>query len=415
VLNQDCLEGDPNSLKERTMSHSPILHSAQQNSYSRDCERYGRKLINAFAVLLVLLLCVWPLTSFAQTVPVIDATTVLEPAAAVLAYWTPERLRNAMPRDILVNDQETRPDVNFSTTPDEPDEPEVSLPDQLPAGSQPEILNPADSTLGSTSDQLADGYSYPYPFTRFEVLPFLYESEGSLIYPYITIGKLFVTRHGEDFTCSAAVVRPHLVLTVRSCVFDYVHPRGGQYATNVVFFPGWRDGPNPNLKGGWPARNIVTWTENTPGGPSGVGVYDIAFIQTFDDVGTGCGGSDGRPIEDFTGFLGIRWGGSYASRHWNQFGYSRGERLVEVQSSTGAENTSLPDTVEVGNDMGRGAGGGPWILGFDPVGGGNPGGNYANGLNSFVRLDRPLAADSPKFRDYNFNQLRLIAAALPCP
>jgi hypothetical protein len=363
-------------------------------------------------VVSVLLLGVWPFNAWAENTPQLGATEVLEPAAAVLVYWTPERLQNAVPMGLLVDDQDTPTD---DASPSTSDEPEVSLLGQLPGGSQTyPLLLPGNGQAPPGRIAPQDGYPYPYPFTRFEVLASLYESGGSLVYPYITIGKLVFTLQGQDQSCSAAVVRPHLVLTARHCIFNYVHPRGGQFATNVVFFPGWRDGPSPNLKGGWPARHIVTWTENALGGPSGVGVYDIAFIQTFDDVGTGCGGSNGRPIEDFTGFLGIRWGGSYASSHWNQFGYSRGERLVEVQSSTGAENP-LPATVEVGNDMGRGAGGGPWILGFDPVGGGNPGGNYANGLNSFARSDHPLAAGGPKFRDYNFNQLRLMAEALPCP
>jgi len=262
------------------------------------------------------------------------------------------------------------------------------------------------------------GYPYPYPFTSFEVLGLLYGQGSSLIYPYVTVGKVFFTLQGQNFVCSAAVAGPHLVLTARHCIFNYVDPSGGQFATNVMFFPGWLDGPNLTLNGAWPARSLATWVANTPGLR-----YDIGFIQTSDDVGTGCGGSDGLPIETYTGFLGTTWGGSYASRQWNEFGYPaaapyNGNRLIEAQSSTGAEDQfGEVDTVEVGNPMTGGASGGPWILGFDPVGGGNPGGNLANGVNSFkwTNPSRPLGMNSPKFFDDNFNQLRLFAASLPCP
>jgi V8-like Glu-specific endopeptidase len=259
------------------------------------------------------------------------------------------------------------------------------------------------------------GYAYAYPFTQFPVLQLLYRT--NLVYPYTTVGKLFFTLGGLDYVCSASVVRPRILLTARHCIFDYVHPSGGAFATNVVFYPGYNGTANIPLGGAWFARFLYTWVANAPNWN-----YDIGFIQLYDDNEAGCGGSSGGiPIENYTGYLGYWYGGSYNKRHWNEFGYPAappfgGNVMFESQSSTGAQDQfGLVDTVEVGNSQTGGTSGGPWILTFKP---GQAGANnYANGVNSFrfTLPDRSRAINSPKFFDYNFNQLLLGALALPCP
>ncbi len=52
------------------------------------------------------------------------------PASTTLRYWTPERLRDAIPMDVGTNDQDTLSDDDSPATPDEP---EISLPGQPPA------------------------------------------------------------------------------------------------------------------------------------------------------------------------------------------------------------------------------------------------------------------------------------------
>jgi hypothetical protein len=209
-------------------------------------------------------------------------------------------------------------------------------------------------------------------------------------------------------------VRPHLLLTARHCVYDIA---AAVWATNVVFYPGWTPaGANASLGGAWVARTLATWIGNTP-----ELAFDIGFIQTYDDDELGCGGSaGGKPIEMYTGYLGYTYGGSYSSRHWNEFGYPaaspfNGNVLIESQSSTGAEDQGgQVDTVEVGSDMTGGCSGGPWILVFYPYAGPV---NYANGLNSFkwVQPPEPGMIGGPKFFDYNFNALLQFAMGLSCP
>jgi hypothetical protein len=245
------------------------------------------------------------------------------------------------------------------------------------------------------------------------------ESLFFIHFPQSTIGKLFFTLRGTNFVCSASVVRPHLVLTARHCMFD------GVFSTNVVFFPGWHSGPNTILGMGWPARIQITWAC-----PCDIGTaaqFDIGFIQTFDDDGIGCGGSQlGLPIEAYTGFLGTAWAGNAGNepvQHYTEVGYPQGApfsgaMMVYSRSGTAVYDfNNILDTVGVGNDMTGGSSGGPWVGGWDE--GSNPpgGGNFANGLNSYkwVVPNRSQEMNGPQFKDYNFNQLRILAEGQPCP
>lgn len=365
-----------------------------------------------------LLIALWQLNAFAQNTPQLAKSEVgAASSAATVAYWTPDRLQNAQPMDLLSVGQNARPG-GFALG----SEPEGSTPAQLPGFSQPNVFlssgNNQSVNIKAGGIQL-QGYPYPYPFTRFSVLSLLYDETIAPVSPYKAIGKLFFSIGTDNFVCSAQVVRPHLLLTARHCIFDVDTQT---FATNVIFFPGWHSGPNATLGGSWPARGLITW------GSPPTQDWDIGFIQTFDDDVVGCGGSGGgNPIETYTGMLGTAWGGTYDSRHWDEFGYPAGppfsgDILIQSESSTGALNQGgITNTIEVGSDMTGGSSGGVWILGFDPAGASvppaNPGGNQANGLNSFkfTMPDHSLAMNSPQFLDANFNQLRLGAEMLPCP
>ncbi len=372
-----------------------------------------------FLILVALMTVGWQLSAMGQNATQYlktDAAAVS--GAATLAYWTPERLQNATPMELLIVSQNAAADgFRPTSTAGRPG----FTPAQLPGSLQPiPLLPPGNGQVlnGGAGGIEPQGYPYPYPFTRFSVLSLLYDETIAPVFPYRAIGKLFFTIGTSNFVCSAQVARPHLVLTARHCIYDV---DTDTFATNVVFFPGWHSGANPTLGGGWMARNLITWRNTLPALQ-----WDIGFIQTFDDDGLGCGGSMlGSPIETYTGLLGTTWDGTYDSRHWDEFGYPaaapfNGQILIQSESSTGALNQfSQTNTVEVGSDQTGGSSGGAWILGFDPASASvppaNPGGNMANGVNSFKFVARPLAMNSPQFLDANFNQLRLAAEALPCP
>jgi hypothetical protein len=357
---------------------------------------------------------------FAQDAPKPISTSIKNRAASdTNNYWTPDRLASAVPRDLLDGNSVAPgiagplsggPEVSSDGQPPQIGPLARALAARRKSSASPRAVRNLSSRASAGID--LQGYNYAYPFTSYNVESFLYdESLGFVDYPQSTIGKLFFTLGGLDFVCSASVLRPHILLTARHCVFDTAN---GLFATNVVFYPGWHSGPNASLSGAWFARNLATW--------NGGGLnYDIGMIQTFDDDAAGCGGSlGGNPIENVTGYLGYFYGGDYSQVHWDEFGYPQappynGNLMVQSESSTGAlAQFGQTDTVEVGNPMTGGSSGGPWIRNFGPGGGGN---NWANGLNSFkfTNPDRSLAMNSPQFFDYNFNQLLIYIQGFSCP
>jgi V8-like Glu-specific endopeptidase len=340
-----------------------------------------------------------------------------EAAAAIGAYWTPERMASAVPMDESA-DASTM--VSAPTTTPSVVGPPESSPGKPPRfGPASTAINAAINSASAAGASIPGPASltvYPYPFSRYQVPNLLYDNANShFVYPWTTVGKLFFTdpTTGGNFVCSASVIRPHLLLTARHCVFNYRDPSGGYFYTNEMFYPGYSStnpGSNLGLGGGWPARLLYTWVSGAPNYR-----YDIGFIQTYDDDGIGCGGSNfGSPIEAYTGFLGWAYDFDPSSQHWDELGYPQaapfnGQDMQVSESSTGAVNPlgGQPDTVEVGNDLTGGSSGGPWLLFF----------GYANGLNSFKWTNpaHPNAMNGPVFYGYNFGNLLTGAQGLTCP
>ena len=133
--------------------------------------------------------------------------------------------------------------------------------------------------------------------------------------------------------------------------------------------------------------------------------YDIGFIQTFDDDGTGCGGSNlGNPIEAYTGFLGWAYGFDPSSQHWDEFGYPQeapfnGQDMQVSESSTGAVNPLgiQPDTVEVGNDLTGGSSGGTLAIEFQHC--------QLGQRIEFLQVDRPCPSECDERSGFSTIQL----------
>jgi V8-like Glu-specific endopeptidase len=367
----------------------------------------------------------------AQTKPQVGYSGVSpQQASAAIAYWTAERRAAAQTRDMLVDPSSVKTEgaPTFGA-------PQVNSPGGAPTSS---LLAAADSTgqvsaqagywstekmAGAIPRQMTEdapistgatpeptGYNYSYPFTRYNVPTQLYWSPR--VYPYTTVGKLFFTLSGVNYVCSASVSRPHLLITARHCIFNYVDPSGGTFATNVVFYPGYNGGSNSALGGAWAARVLYTWVSNAPNYR-----YDIGFIQLYNQKRTACSGtSANQSIDMLTGYLGWSYGGDYSQVAWSEFGYPAaspftGNVMVVSHSSTGALNTfGQTDTIEVGNDETGGTSGGPWIKGLGTS-------NYVNGVNSFrwTSPDHSQAINSPAFQQYNFYNLLTGAQAIACP
>lgn len=322
------------------------------------------------------------------------------------SYWTPERRAAAIPMRLEISG-------NPAAGPREPVGPVRSAPSSQVLNATAADTPLADGQYEVLPQEAGTFASYPYPFTRFYPWTGLYDGAAGHpypIFPYRTVGKLFFRLGRGSYVCSASVIRPHLVLTARHCVLSQTLG----WATNVVFYPGYSNGPNPRLSAGWRARRLSTW------GFSGTGAllkWDIGFIQTYDDDDTGCGGSGGgRPIETYTGFLGWLYGGDVRDRNYTSMGYPQGapfdgKYMVEAHSDVGnVDPLNQPGTFSMGNDMTGGSSGGPWIVGFGTS-------NYANGLNSYkwTSPSRPMEMNSPNFQQDNFRNLLTHAQGLSCP
>ena len=371
-------------------------------------------------------------SALAQNHPIAGASkeATATDAANTMSYWTLERLANAKPMELLEADRseatEAAPASKGPQVFVKGGLPEVNL---APALGGPKI---APSTPGQPeAEDLA--FSYVYPYSTY------YNTDwGS--YPSKTIGRLFFTLEGVDYSCSASVIRPFTLVTARHCTFDYAT---GKFGSNWIFYPDLNDGKADTAIGGgkWLGAIAYTFVANAPNFE-----YDIAFIALHDQDGRGCGGNSGtHPINYYTGYLGYTYNGSFSQRQWAVFGYPaetgsdgnpfNGNWQIRSDAATGNINTAsgFTDTVEVGSDQTGGASGGPWIIGYNPGSGstatfssnnvfsGHGDGNFVNSVNSFkfTSPSHPLAINGPEFLTANFVNLlsdyNSYAASHGCP
>lgn len=337
-------------------------------------------------------------------------------------YWTPERRASAIPRDVSVSSV-VAPVSNIQFPSEKVKTSPGALPNilatQATAEETPQYWTPEQDTAAELerdlgpelvdAEALAAG-QYPYAFSRYNVVTNLYSSANRK-FPYTAIGKLFFTMFGVNYVCSASVIRPHVLLTARHCIYDYTSKK---WATNVVFYPGYYQGSNSALGGAWYARALITHTSGAAGWD-----YDIGFIQTYNKKKTGCKAtSANKQIESYTGYLGYKYGGSYSNRHFDDLGYPQawpftGKVMVQCSASTGALSArGATNTLEIGCDQSGGCSGGPWLNAFAPGTAANK--NQATSVNSFRWSDRPLAINGPQFMTKNFYNLLTKAMNQAC-
>jgi len=302
-------------------------------------------------------------------------------ASEIRAYWTKERMQNAKPADITIPGSP----ADGAAGPASPQGPAVKIPPSTPSGS---------SQPGATSEQVqpmattADGYTYPFPFTRYEVFAKYTAPQ------YKTNGKVFFTMNGSNFVCSGTVVNSEnksIVWTAGHCVHGGA---GGTLHTNWQFVPAYRDGNAP--LGVWTARELWTlqgWSVN------GSFRYDLgAAVMNLD--------SSGRRIANFIGSKGISFNVS-SVQAWHDFGYPQASPFngnrQNVCAASYAESDSPPDgvsgpaTIGIGCDMTGGSSGGGWVLNFSRTGG------FVNSVNSYKYNAEPLSMYGPYHGDGALN------------
>jgi V8-like Glu-specific endopeptidase len=231
-------------------------------------------------------------------------------AAEVRDYWTPERMRDAVPLD-------------------------------------------GPSGAGLEREPLARSSAIPPD----QEIP----AELDTTYPYRIHGRLFVRFNGQPNSCSATVVTSFsrdLILTAGHCVNE---PRGGgqvNWATDLLFAPGYRNGVAP--LGGYPAV--------TAGTPS---LWAMAGVISFDLGIVKLTPTGGAAIQDRLGSRGIsfnRASKSFKGKTLQAFGYPAapipdydGERPILCNSPfLGFESFSGSPVIGPCHQQ-QGASGGGWV------------------------------------------------------
>lgn len=236
-----------------------------------------------------------------------------------------------------------------------------------------------------TFDPRNQAYTYPPPFTRYQILAAWYRT-----YPHSTIGKLFfqIPRTAGWWVCSGGVAVGRAVWTAGHCV--YSPGKGWHY--NMTFYPAYRNGPDA-VYGGWTVfakATLVGWTQNKL-------PYDIGMMAVSDKAG--------KKISQMTGYLCAMWNWP-AKQHWHDFGYPAAAPFDGLKQWICAASLAWQDarwgtpwTNGIGCDMTGGCSGGPWLTRYTPGSAGAV--NCANSVNSYryTSPNQPLALHGPYFGD----------------
>lgn len=240
---------------------------------------------------------------------------------------------------------------------------------------------------------IAQGYSYPGPFTRFHV--------GNIAsyttYPFRTIGKLFFKQYGTSYVCSASVMGNKGIVTAGHCL----HAGNGLstgWSTNVVFVPAYKNGAAPY--GQWPIYSLRTFTDWYNNGASGDFDHDWGAGRTSYT-------RNGRTIGQTVGYLGYTYNLS-RNQMWWEIGYPASSPFngmyMYACNASYAYNSPFysggPAPMSVGCDMTGGCSGGPWIKNF-----GNGTAVYVNGVNSHRATARPAELSSPYANTDTYNAI----------
>ena len=192
-------------------------------------------------------------------------------------------------------------------------------------------------------------------FTSSELVPL----SADLSYPYRASGKLFFTKPGEgDFLCSAAVIKPRLILTAGHCVHKGSGGNNG-FFTNFLFVPAYRDGAAPYERWSW--SHVTTPNTWSTGGYSFPNAADYAIIEVSDQSFNGVT----RTIGSVVGYLGYKTL-DLLPNHVTILGYpgnlDNGEKMHQV--TAGSYGSGGSNTAIYGSDMTQGSSGGPWVQNF---------------------------------------------------
>lgn len=275
------------------------------------------------------------------------------------AYWTQERMANAIPVETPVIDADIETDARQYF-------------EQESANGSPEVLTESAAAVDESVSPSA-----VTPVTNFSK----------------TNGKVFFhdQSDGRDYICSGAAVNSsskRLVATAGHCV------HGGPGATwhaNWVFVPDYNNDSRPN--GSFPAYTFRTMNDWITYGATGRGFNsDVAFVTTTTNEG-------GLAVVNAVGGHGLITGGAEYVFDATLFGYpgnlDDGEVMWACWGTTGTRSVDNYKFHSIsGCDFGGGASGGPWLKDYSNDSGlGN-----LKSVSSFGPTDSTAYISGPFFR-----------------
>ena len=244
----------------------------------------------------------------------------VENAAAAARYWTAERMRAAIPGDVLAQKALERgvksPDASVAK----------GSPTKVPGGSKPSTVS--------------------------------------------HVGKVFFTLGGLNYVCSGNAVASANRSTV-STAGHCLNEGPGAFATNFVFVPAYSNGAAPY--GTWAATSLHTTPQwQTSGDIS----YDTGFAVVTLPGST-------KKLTDEVGGSGVQFNAAY-SLAYTAFGYPAakpftGETLRSCYGSAGPDPYNDFNTQGIPCDMTGGSSGGPWFIGSGSAGYQNSVNSYGYG------------------------------------
>jgi V8-like Glu-specific endopeptidase len=261
-----------------------------------------------------------------------DAATTRAAHDKVVDYWTPQRMRNAVPADVLVAGKD-----------------KSSAGGSVAAG-RPTVVPQAKAKPAGVADYQG-GY---------------YSGGGEV---RDTTGKVFFTLGGTNYVCSGSAVssgNEDVVLTAGHCVNE----GPGAYATNFAFVPAYDDGARPY--GTFTARQLITTTQWRNSGDFD---YDVAFavMNTL----------NGAHLTDVVGGQSIGFNQA-RGQYMYSFGYPAGSPY-DGSDIAWCHGTVVQDTYGGSADQGLncnmtgGSSGGPWFTNYNE----STGLGTLNSVNSF--------------------------------
>lgn len=264
----------------------------------------------------------------------VNSTSAASRTQGVAAYWTPERMANAIPAERLVQS------------------------------------SPASRTASTSA--ATDNMK---PVTASE--PALPAASGGKVRKSKTIGRVFFRQGGQDMVCSAAAVnsrRKNMVMTAGHCVHG---GRGKTWSRKWVFVPGYGPKRNDVPHGLYPATRfgaLKGWTRRSSFNA------DVAIALVRPGKGTN------KKVVKKVGGYGAQFGKS-KHRRMAAIGYSAlGFKNPNKQRHCRRMTHKLRGTKQIEmrcKVLTPGASGGPWVKGKVAAGKG-----YINGVNSNVNRKR---------------------------